>query len=1061
MNNDVEKGASSFDKDSATTPDYASGRGGQPSYEETTVVREGWGRRMMDSFKRDPNLTVTPKGTIGANGRVFDPKNAAAATANSPLARRLKSRHLQMIAIGGSIGTGLFVASGKALAAGGPASVLVCFVLIGIMLYCTVHALGEMAVLFPVAGSFSAYSTRFLDPAWGFAMGWNYALQWLVVLPLEVISASITINYWDEQPRYNHAIFVTIFLVVIISINLFGIKGYGEAEFFFSIIKIIAVIGYILLGIILNCGGGPDGGYIGGKYWSDPGAFNHGFKGLCSVFVTAAFAFAGTELVGLAAAETENPRKSLPTAVKQVFWRITLFYIVSLTLVGLLVPYNDNRLLKGGSANTAASPFVISIENAGITVLPSVMNCVILIAVLSVGNSSIFGSSRTLAALADQGQAPKILGYIDRQGRPLVAIIVASTLGLIAYAADSSAEGTVFDWLLAASGLSSIFTWGSICLAHIRFRRAWKVQGHTLDEIAFRSQPGVVGSWVGFIFNCLVLIVQFWVGAWPVGYASMTASRQLKSFFLSYLAAPIVLSCYAVYKFWKKTIIVRANEMDLQTGIRELNLPALIAEERAERAAWPKWKQLYKAQETVLGVYIFHRHGDRTSKSFTPTVLTDLGYSQVYASGNFYRNRYINASSSIYGISPDLVINSQLNVQAPVDLVLQSSAMGFLQGLYPAVGATLGTQTLADNTTVEAPLNGYQLIPVNAVASASSGANSENSAWLQGQSGCLNAITSSNDYFYSNEYVTLLNSTGPFYSSILPVINKTFTAAQDTFKNAYTIFDLIHVSEIHNASIPSSNLLTPETLFQLQTLADNHEFNLAYNSSEPIRAIAGSTLAAQILQQLNSTITGKSHSQIGIQFGAYASFLSFFGLAQLPAASVNFTGIVDYASAMTFELVTNATVTSTSYPSTDDISVRFLFSNGSASDHPLTTYPLFGQQETVIPWTTFASEMGKFAIGDQATWCSQCGNTTGVCASTATSSSSSPSSTSSGSAQKSTNDGGVSRAVAGVIGAMVTLAVVLGVEALVMLLAGWRLVGRKSAATPAGGEDTVSAVGKA
>jgi yeast amino acid transporter len=179
------------------------------------------------------------------------------------------------------------------------------------MLYCTVHALGEMAVLFPVAGSFSAYSTRFLDPAWGFAMGWNYALQWLVVLPLEIVAATLTIEYWNHG-RINNDAFVSIFLVLIIAINMFGVKGYGEAEFVFSIVKVIAVIGFIILGIILNVGGGPDGGYIGGKYWQNPGAFNHGFKGLCSVFVTAAFAFAGTELVGLAAAETANPRKSLP-----------------------------------------------------------------------------------------------------------------------------------------------------------------------------------------------------------------------------------------------------------------------------------------------------------------------------------------------------------------------------------------------------------------------------------------------------------------------------------------------------------------------------------------------------------------------------------------------------------------------------------------------------------------------------------------------------------------------------------------------------------------------------
>jgi hypothetical protein len=194
------------------------------------------------------------------------------------------------------------------------------------------------------------------------------------------------------------------------------------------------------------------------------------------------------------------------------------------------------------------------------------------------------------------------------------------------------------------------------------------------------------------------------------------------------------------------------------------------------------------AKETVLGVYIFHRHGDRTSKSWPPASLTDLGYAEVYSSGNFYRNRYVDSSASdtIFGISSDLVDNYQLNVQAPVDDVLQNSAAGFLQGLYPPVGPTLGSQKLGNGSTVEAPMGGFQLIPVNAVASAASSTNSENSAWLQGSSGCNNAIVSSNDYFYSPEYMGLLNSTAAFYQNILPVINTTFTAKTDTFKNAYT-----------------------------------------------------------------------------------------------------------------------------------------------------------------------------------------------------------------------------------------------------------------------------------
>ncbi|KAK8056725.1 Amino acid/polyamine transporter I [Apiospora rasikravindrae] len=575
-------------------------------------------RSWADSFRRDPNQRITPKDPISDimagesgslltqqtshNGRIpsghsYDMRMAALSTAQSSLLRRLKGRHLQMIAIGGSIGTGLFVASGRSLAIGGPGSLLLAYLFVGTMLYFTVQALGELAVAFPVAGSFSAYSTRFIDPSWGFAMGWkSYALQWLVVLPLEIIAASITISFWN--PNINRAIFVSIFLVIIVFINLFGVKGYGEAEFIFAIIKVIAVIGFILLGIVLNIGGTPNGGYIGVLYWHNPGAFHNGFKGLCTVFVQAAFAFAGTELVGLAAAETMNPRKSLPTAIKQVFWRISLFYIVALTLVGLLVPYTDHRLLQGDyndKMTAAASPFVIAIENAGIEVLPSVMNVVILIAVLSVGNSSVFGSSRTLAALADQKQAPRMLAYVDRQGRPLVAIIVASSMGLLAFLADLGAQSTVLDWLLAISGLSSLFTWASICLAHIRFRRAWADQGHSLSELAFRSQCGVWGSWLGFGFNLLVLVTQFWVGAWPVGWREKSPRQLVENFFLQYMAVPIVMVFYGLHRLYFRTSgIVHTSQIDIDTGRRDFNLPILVAQEAEERRGWPKWKKLYK-----------------------------------------------------------------------------------------------------------------------------------------------------------------------------------------------------------------------------------------------------------------------------------------------------------------------------------------------------------------------------------------------------------------------------------------------------------------------------------
>ncbi|QRG35814.1 hypothetical protein FDK38_000139 [Candidozyma auris] len=528
---------------------------------------------------------------LGLDPGLSDIEKTAIITANSPLSRSLKDRHLQMIAIGGAIGTGLFIGSGKVLANGGPASVVIAYFLIGCMIFCTVHALGELAVTFPVSGAFVTYNTRFIDPSWSFAMAWNYAMQWLVVLPLELVAAAITVQFWDDKT--NSAAYCVAFYVLIMGINLFGVKGYGEAEFVFSAVKVIAVIGFIILGIVIVCGGGPKGGYIGGKYWHDPGAFNHGFKGLCSVFVTAAFAFSGTELAGLASAETANPRKSLPKATKQVFWRITLFYLVSLIVVGCMVPYNNEELEK--SDGTARySPFVIGIRNAGIGGLPSVMNAVIMIAVLSVANSSVFGSSRTLAALAAAGFAPKIFNYIDKRGRPIFGILLAGVFGLLCFISASDKQGEAFDWMMALSGLSSLFTWGSICGSHLRFRWALKSQGRTTDELAYTSQAGIVGSIFGITLNFLVLIAQFWIALFPIG-----GKPEAESFFKSYLSFPIIIVFYVFHKIWKKNwrMWIPVNEIDIDTGRRELDLDLLkqeIAEEKAYIRSKPFYYKVYK-----------------------------------------------------------------------------------------------------------------------------------------------------------------------------------------------------------------------------------------------------------------------------------------------------------------------------------------------------------------------------------------------------------------------------------------------------------------------------------
>jgi len=449
--------------------------------------------------------------------------------------------------------------------------------------------------------------------------------------------------------------------------------------------------------------------------------------------------------------------------------------------------------------------------------------------------------------------------------------------------------------------------------------------------------------------------------------------------------------------------------------------------------------------ERVLGAYIFQRHGDRTAKAWPPTKLTSLGYGQEYMTGTFFHDRYISSNSSyhIEGISTDTVNLAQVTASAPQDDVIETSGEGFLQGLYPPIGS-VATETLRNGSTVQSPMNGYQLIPMSDVQS---GSGSEDNAWLQSTSSCNNAKVSSNNYFSSNSFKSLLSSTKELYQSLEPLVKGTFSSTELNYKNAYTIWDLLHVALIHNSTttFPPSSLLTDQVMQELFILASEHEFNLAYNSSDQISAVAGMTLAGEVLAALNETITSGGKSKLNIQFGAYATFFSYFGLAGLHTADENFSGIPDYASSMAWELVTNDT--GTGMPSTSDISVRFVFHNGTSvegSTH-LQAYPLFGQSTLELPWAQFVDKSKKFAVSSQQQWCQACGNTNGICAST--SDDTGGDSSSSSSSSDSSSSTGMSLGVAGVIGAMVTLGVLAGLLVLSMFIFGLRLVPKSALAS--------------
>ncbi|PPJ51445.1 hypothetical protein CBER1_09161 [Cercospora berteroae] len=490
------------------------------------------------------------------------------------LKRDLKGRHMQMIAIGGAIGAGLFIGSGGAFQSGGPASVLIGFALIGGSIYLMMQALAEMAVLYPVNGAFTVYITRFVDPSWGFACSWQYAISWLTVLPFEISAACNIIHFWEGSQGINNSAWIVPLLLALVAIQFFGVRGYGEVEFVLSIIKIIACSGFIILGIIINVGGVPtdDRGYIGGRYWNAPyNPFLNGFHGFCSVFVTAAFAYTGTELTGLAAAEAKNPKKEIPRASKQVVWRIAIFYLLNLLLIGLIVP-TDTPAYQDEGSESRRSPFVIAIQLAGIKVLPSIFNAVILIAVMSVANSCTFGSTRTIQALAANGMAPKLFAYVDKAGRPLMVTIMQLLFGCLAFINLAPNGGDIFGWLLALSGLSILFIYGSVCLAHIRFRAAWKLNGHTLDELPFKAAFGVWGSYLGLLVNVLALVAQFYVALYPVGGPPLTA----EGFFSAYLAGPFLVGLYIIWKVYSwfvypshRRMWVNLKDVDIYTGMRE------------------------------------------------------------------------------------------------------------------------------------------------------------------------------------------------------------------------------------------------------------------------------------------------------------------------------------------------------------------------------------------------------------------------------------------------------------------------------------------------------------
>lgn len=427
-----------------------------------------------------------------------------------------------------------------------------------------------MCAWLPQASSFSGYARRFVDPAMGFTVGWTYLFKYLITTPNQLTAAALVIQEWVPASKVNPGVFITVFLLLIICINYFGIRFFGEFEFWLSSFKVIVILGVILLSIILASGGGPNHQATGFYYWTNPGAFKPypgignqnlaKFVAFWSSLVTAVFAFLGTELIGITVGEAQNPRRTIPRAIKLTFYRILVFYVCSVFLLGMLVPYDSKDLAFANTKNSSASasPFVLAIKLAGIQALPTILNACILLFVISASNSDLYIGSRTLFGLAKEGNAPKIFAWTDRRGVPVPALALCSTVCCIAYLNCSNDSKTVFKYFVNLVTIFGLLTWITILLTHIRFVKARRVQGITNADMPYVAPLGVTGSMIGLFFAILI--------AFTKNFTVFIGKFDYISFITGYLGIPLYLLMFLGYKVFKRSRWIPLEKCDFFTG---------------------------------------------------------------------------------------------------------------------------------------------------------------------------------------------------------------------------------------------------------------------------------------------------------------------------------------------------------------------------------------------------------------------------------------------------------------------------------------------------------------
>ncbi|EDY54512.1 MULTISPECIES: amino acid permease [Streptomyces] len=407
--------------------------------------------------------------------------------------RGLGSRQVQMIAIGGAIGVGLFLNAGANIAKAGPSLILM-YAVAGVIIFFIMRALGELLLYRPVSGSFAEYSREFLGPFFGYFTGWTYWLLWVVTGMAELTAAAIYVNYWfPAVPQWTTAL---VFLVVLFVANLISVKLFGEIEFWFSMIKVTALIGMIVIGLgVLTFGFSAAGDTAAvSNLWAFDGFFPKGVGSSLMTLQGVMFAYLAVELVGVTAGESENPEKTLPKAINTLPWRIGLFYVGALTVILCVVKWTEFA--------AGVSPFVKAFAVIGIPAGAGIVNFVVLTAALSSCNSGMYSTGRMLRTLADSGEAPQAFNKLSVTRTPALAITVSVLFMGIGVVLNYVVPEKAFGYVVSVATAAGIWTWLMILVSHVRYRR--EVVAGRLPASSFPAPGGSVGSWIAIVFLLFV-----------------------------------------------------------------------------------------------------------------------------------------------------------------------------------------------------------------------------------------------------------------------------------------------------------------------------------------------------------------------------------------------------------------------------------------------------------------------------------------------------------------------------------------------------------------------------